>query len=100
MDTPQPVAATGWAGHGRRPEPPPATPAADEPGVPRQAALLARAAAGGSLVAALLIPLLADWPDRWNVFAVLSPFEALGVVFSLWVLTTAAPLALVRAPAR
>jgi serine/threonine protein kinase len=86
MDTPQPPAA-GWPAMPPA-EPSPAAPAADDAGVPRHAALLARAAAG-SLVAALLIPLLAEWPDRWNVFAVLSPFEALGVAFSLWVLTTA-----------
>ena len=87
MDTPQPAAATGWPA--MPPDTPPPGPAAPaEPGVPRQAALLARAAAG-SLVAALLIPLLAEGPDRWNVFAVLSPIEALGVAFSLWVLTTA-----------
>jgi hypothetical protein len=34
-----------------------------------------------ALLAALLIPLLASDADRWNVFAVLSPFEAIGVAY-------------------
>jgi hypothetical protein len=86
MPTPQPAAA-GW------PAMPPGTPppgpaAVAEPGVPRQAALLARVAAGAFAVA-LLVPLVAEGDSRWNVFAVLSPIEALGVALSLWVLTTA-----------
>jgi serine/threonine protein kinase len=63
-------------------EPPPAAPA------PRRVVLLARAGAI-ALLAALLIPLLADAPDRWNAFAVLSPFEALGVAAAMWVLAGA-----------
>src|SRR3954469_6565166 len=37
-----------------------------------------------ALLAALLIPLLASNADRWNVFAVLSPFEALGMAALVW----------------
>jgi hypothetical protein len=37
------------------------------------------------LLVALLIPLLAEWPDRWNLFAVLSPFEAIGVGLGVWI---------------
>jgi len=38
-----------------------------------------------ALLAGLLIPLFAGSPDRWNVFAVLSPFELLGVAALVWV---------------
>jgi len=76
----------------RAPEPPPAplppaaetilpTPAAEpEPDVARPARLGAVA-----LLAGLLIPLFAGSPDRWNAFAVLSPFELLGVAGLVWV---------------
>ena len=46
--------------------------------VPPQVILLASAGAL-ALLLALAIPLLNTGPDRWNVFAVLSPFEAVGV---------------------
>ena len=62
---------------------------------PSQVILLARAG-GIAVLAALLIPLLADWPDRWNVFAVLSPFEAVGVAVATWVV--AQRLSTVRLP--
>jgi hypothetical protein len=76
----------------RAPEPPPAPlppaaetilppPAAEpEPDVARPARLGAVA-----LLAGLLIPLFAESPDRWNAFAVLSPFELLGVAALVWV---------------
>ena len=56
--------------------------------VPRQVVLLARAGAI-ALLAALLIPLLSTGPDRWNVFAVLSPLEAAGVAIATWVIAQA-----------
>ena len=37
-----------------------------------------------ALLAALIIPFLAPDLDRWNVFAVLSPFEAIGVAAIVW----------------
>ena len=70
----------------RTPEPPPAPlpPAAEtvhsppvaepEPNVAGPARIGAVA-----LLAGLLIPLFAEFADRWNVFAVLSPFELVGV---------------------
>ena len=64
----------------------PAT-AADSP-VPRQTILLARAG-GIALLAALLIPLLNTGTDRWNVFAVLSPFEAAGAALATWIVSSA-----------
>jgi hypothetical protein len=75
----------------RSPEPPPAplppaaaetvqaAPAEPEPNV----AGLARVGAV-ALLAAVLIPLVTDYPDRWNVFAVLSPIEAAGVAAGVW----------------
>ena len=67
---------------------PPATTASDRARrrspLPPRVVLLAHAGALG-LLAALLIPFLADGPDRWNVFAVLSPFEAVGVALATWV---------------
>ena len=38
-----------------------------------------------ALLAGLLIPLFAECADRWNVFAVLSPFELVGVAALVWV---------------
>ena len=48
-----------------------------------------RSAGALALLAGLLIPVLAEWPDRWNVFAVLSPFEAVGVALGTWVVAQA-----------
>jgi hypothetical protein len=56
-----------------------AAPAEPEPNV----AGLARVGAV-ALLAAVLIPLVTDYPDRWNVFAVLSPIEAVGVAAGVW----------------
>ena len=39
-----------------------------------------------SAVAALLIVLLAEGIDRWNLFAVLSPIEAVGVAVATWLI--------------
>ena len=68
---------------------PPPRPAAPDPAaaprVPRQTVLLARAGAL-SAVAALLIPLLGEGFDRWNLFAVLSPIEAVGVAIATWLI--------------
>jgi serine/threonine protein kinase len=83
----------------RAPEPPPAPlpPAAElpetyhsppdlpaaEPAAPN---VLGPARVGAvALLAGLLIPLFAEFADRWNVFAVLSPFELVGVVAVVWV---------------
>ena len=69
---------------------PPLPPQRDEPAttgdapVPPRFIVFAHAGALALLVA-LLIPLLAEWPDRWNVFAVLSPFEAIGVGLGVWI---------------
>ena len=59
-------------------------PGAGDLPVPPRVVVLAQAGAL-ALLAALLIPLLAEWPDRWNVFAVLSPFEAVGVGLATWI---------------
>jgi serine/threonine protein kinase len=89
------------------PPPPPAPPSApytpppSEPapaGLPPEAAAplppravtLARAG-GAALLPSLLIPLLAEFADRWNVWAVLSPFEAVGVALAAWALVRARP---------
>jgi hypothetical protein len=76
----------------RTPEPPPAPlppaaetvhspPAAEpEPNVAGPARISAVA-----LLAGLLIPLFAEFADRWNVFAVLSPFELVGVAALVWI---------------
>ena len=78
----------------RTPEPPPAPlpPAAEtvhsppvaepepEPNVAGPARIGAVA-----LLAGLLIPLFAEFADRWNVFAVLSPFELVGVAGLVWI---------------
>jgi hypothetical protein len=76
----------------RAPEPPPAPlpPAAEtvhsspasqpEPNVAGPARIGAVA-----LLAGLLIPLFAEFADRWNVFAVLSPFELVGVAALVWI---------------
>ena len=76
----------------RTPEPPPAPlpPAAEtvhsppvaepEPNVAGPARIGAVA-----LLAGLLIPLFAEFADRWNVFAVLSPFELVGVAALVWI---------------
>jgi serine/threonine protein kinase len=69
---------------------PPLPPQRDEPPttgdapVPPRFIVFAHAGALALLVA-LLIPLLAEWPDRWNVFAVLSAFEAIGVGLGVWI---------------
>jgi serine/threonine protein kinase len=60
------------------------TPGGGDRPVPPRVIVLAHVGAL-ALIAALLIPLLAEWPDRWNVFAVLSPFEAVGVGLGTWV---------------
>jgi serine/threonine protein kinase len=60
----------------------PAADGEDSP-VPPRVVLLARAGAV-ALLAAVLIPLVATGPDRWNEFAVLSPFEAAGVALATW----------------
>ena len=75
-----------------QPAPPEPAPAA-EPGVPRQSLLLARAGAL-SAVAAVLIPLFAEGVDRWNLFAVLSPFEAAGAAVAIWVVSRRADASL------
>lgn len=41
------------------------------------------------MLAALLIPLLNSGSDGWNVFAVLSPFEAIGVAVATWLIAQA-----------
>jgi hypothetical protein len=46
-----------------------------------------------ALLTGLLIPLFAESPDRWNVFAVLSPFEILGVVAVVWVAVAGSEIA-------
>jgi serine/threonine protein kinase len=81
------------------PEPEPLPPAAElpdtylgppaEPVAPR-VGRLARAGAI-ALVASVLIPLVAEGADRWNVFAVLSPIEAVGVAVAVWVVAGRAP---------
>ena len=74
----------------RTPEPPPAplppaaetvlSPPAGEPDVAGPARIGAVA-----LLAGLLIPLFAEFADRWNAFAVLSPFELVGVAALVWI---------------
>ena len=56
--------------------------------VPPQVILLASAGALAVLLA-LAIPLLNTGPDRWNVFAVLSAFEAVGVALGSWIVAQA-----------
>ncbi len=65
---------------------PPPRSAAPDPTPVLHARRLARFAAF-SAIAAILIPPLAEAPDRWNVFAVLSPFEAFGFAAVAWTLS-------------
>jgi serine/threonine protein kinase len=99
--TPPPAAAVPPQGPPSTPAPPVAIPPEDTPTeLPRAATPLPQPSAtpvrhaqrlalvaAVSAVAALLIPLLADAPDRWNVFAVLSPFEAVGFGVVAWVVS-------------
>ncbi len=70
---------------------PPPRPAAPEPVASRGAPQTVRLARAGALsaVAALLIVLLAEGFDRWNLFAVLSPIEAVGVAVATWLIARA-----------
>jgi serine/threonine protein kinase len=78
----------------RTPEPPPAplppaaetvhSPPAAEPEPEPNVAGPARIGAV-ALLAGLLIPLFAEFADRWNVFAVLSPLELVGVAALVWI---------------
>jgi hypothetical protein len=74
------------AEHAPEVPPPPGTarpaPAPEQP-APARATLLARAGAA-ALLAALPIPVLAPNADGWNVFAVLSPFEAILAAVAVW----------------
>ena len=79
---PQPAAETAPHAEPAAAEPPPSAPPL--PAVVRLARVGALA-----LLAALLIPLVAEAPDRWNVFAVLSPFEVIGVAVVTWLLARA-----------
>ncbi|MGZ8647762.1 MAG: protein kinase domain-containing protein [Solirubrobacteraceae bacterium] len=65
--------------------------------VPPRVVVLAR---GGAiaLLAALLIPVLTEGADRWNVFAVLSPFEAAGIALATWLVARALSAARVSVP--
>ena len=87
-----------------RPATPPPQPAAPEPApsarapaadarMPPRAALLAQAGAL-ALLAAVLIPVVTDGVGRWNVFAVLAPFEAVGAAVAIWVVARRADAAL------
>ena len=60
---------------------------ADSP-VPRQAIVLAKAGAV-AVLAAVVIPALATGFERWNLFAVLSPFEVGGVALATWLVARA-----------
>jgi hypothetical protein len=66
----------------RTPEPRRAPAAVDLP-VPERVAALARAGAV-ALLAAFVIPVLASSYEGWNLFAVLSPFEAGGMALATW----------------
>jgi hypothetical protein len=92
--TPPPAAAAPPLGPPSTPVPPVAQrpedtptelPRAATPPTPVQHARRLALFAAVSAVAALLIPLVADGPDRWNVFAVLSPFEAIAFGAVAWV---------------
>ncbi len=78
------------------PPPPPESPPAaypapeSEPGGPAAPAAPAPAASGlarggaVALLAVAVIAALADGPDRWNLFAVLPPFEAVAAAPAVW----------------
>ena len=61
--------------------------------MPRQSFLLARAGAL-SAIAAVLIPAFAEGASRWNLFAVLSPFEAAGAAMAIWIVSRRADASL------
>jgi serine/threonine protein kinase len=87
--TPEPAAPPPAArAQPSAPEPTGAVSAPTEPARPPAApprhALLARAGAG-ALLAGVLIFVLASGIDRWNLFAVLSVFEAIGVAVAVWI---------------
>ena len=84
-------AAATQAAAGGRPPPPSEqrrAPVTGDLPVPPQVILLASAGAL-ALLLALAIPLLNTGPDRWNVFAVLSAFEAVGVALGTWIVAQA-----------
>ena len=82
-DLPSQVSPPVPPGSGEQP-----VPGAGDLPVPPRVIVLAQAGAL-ALLAGLLIPVLAEWPDRWNVFAVLSPFEAVGVGLATWIVAQA-----------
>jgi serine/threonine protein kinase len=84
MPTPAPVQVAPPVPPERDEQP---APAGDLP-VPPRVIVLAHAGAL-ALLAALLIPLLTEQADRWNVFAVFSPFEAIGVGLAVWMVAQA-----------
>ena len=65
--------------------------------VPPRVILLAHAGALAMLLA-LFIPAIARGPDRWNLFAVLSPFEAGGVAVATWLVAQALRAARISVP--
>jgi hypothetical protein len=81
----------------REPGGAPATGAAAESPVPPRVVLLARAGAV-AVLAALVIPVLATGSERWNLFAVLSPFEAGGAALATWVVARALSTARISIP--
>jgi serine/threonine protein kinase len=115
---PEPAAPTPPAATPPPAAPPPPTPPATAPPAPAamptptptpapavlppapvapRVVLLARAGAV-ALLAGVVIPLLATGPDRWNLFAVLSPFEAGGVALATWIVARALSTARVPVP--
>jgi serine/threonine protein kinase len=65
------------------PSEPPAVRAGAASAASERVALLARAG-GGAVLAALAIAVLAPGHTRWDLFAVLSPFEAAGIAIATW----------------
>jgi serine/threonine protein kinase len=94
--TPAPARIPEAVGPPARPPHASARGGGDSP-VPPRVILLAHAGALG-LLAALLIPFLAEGADRWNVFAVLSPFEAVGVALATWVVAQSLRAARINVP--
>jgi hypothetical protein len=72
----------------------PAT-AGDSP-VPPQILTLARAG-GIALLAVALLPVITEWPEHWNVFAVLSPFEVAGAAVAAFMVASAVTSARISA---
>ena len=65
----------------------PSAPPEEPAEMPPRVAGLARPGAVALVIAAFLLPVVTSGDERWNLFAVLSVFEAVGVALAAWTVT-------------